>query len=46
MRPTIESIRKECAAQLDRFFHARVAEPATSEDILQEVVIKLQNRSE
>jgi RNA polymerase sigma-70 factor (ECF subfamily) len=44
MNPTAESIWNEFAARLDRFIRARVAEPATAEDILQDVFMKLQSR--
>jgi RNA polymerase sigma-70 factor, ECF subfamily len=44
MNPAIESIWNEFAAQLGRFIRARVAEPATAEDILQDVFMRLQSR--
>lgn len=44
MNPTLESVWNEFAGQLDRFIRARVAEPATAEDILQNVFLKLQSR--
>jgi RNA polymerase sigma-70 factor, ECF subfamily len=43
MKPTIESIWNEFAAQLDRFIRARV-ESASAEDILQDMFMKLQSR--
>src|SRR5262245_27431647 len=44
MKPSIENIWNEFAAKLGRFTHARVADPATAEDILQDVFVKFQNR--
>jgi DNA-directed RNA polymerase specialized sigma24 family protein len=46
MNPAIESLWKEFAAQLDRFIRARVEEPATAEDILPDVFMKLQSQIE
>ncbi len=42
--PTLESIWVEFAARLGRFIRARVADPATAEDILQDVFVKIQSR--
>ncbi|MFA6561369.1 MAG: RNA polymerase sigma factor SigZ [Verrucomicrobiia bacterium] len=44
MTPTIETIWDEFAVKLGRFIAARVADPATAEDILQDVFVKIQNR--
>jgi len=44
MKPTVESIWNEFAAKLGQFIHARVADPATAEDILHDVFVKFQNR--
>ncbi len=44
MKPTLESIWNEFAAKLGQFIAARVSDPATAEDILQDVFLKIQNR--
>ncbi|MBM3855714.1 MAG: RNA polymerase sigma factor SigZ [Verrucomicrobia bacterium] len=44
MTPTVESIWNEFAAKLGRFIATRVADPATAEDILQDVFLKIQTR--
>jgi RNA polymerase sigma-70 factor (ECF subfamily) len=44
MTPATESIWAEFAAKLGRFIRARVADPATAEDILQDVFVKIQSR--
>jgi RNA polymerase sigma-70 factor (ECF subfamily) len=44
MKPTVETIWNEFAARLGQFIAARVADPATAEDILHEVFLKIQNR--
>jgi RNA polymerase sigma-70 factor (ECF subfamily) len=42
MTPTLDTIWAEFAAKLGQFIRARVADPAASEDILQDVFVKLQ----
>ncbi len=42
--PTLESIWAEFAAKLGRFIRARVADPATAEDILQDVFVRIHRR--
>jgi RNA polymerase sigma-70 factor (ECF subfamily) len=42
MTPTLENIWNEFAAKLGQFIRARVADPATAEDILQDVFVKIQ----
>ena len=42
--PTLENIWAEFAARLGRFIRARVADPATAEDILQDVFVRIQSR--
>jgi RNA polymerase sigma-70 factor (ECF subfamily) len=44
--PSLETIWAEFAARLGRFIRARVADPATAEDILQDVFVKIQSRLE
>jgi RNA polymerase sigma-70 factor (ECF subfamily) len=44
MNRTIENIWNEFAAQLGRFIRSRVEDPATAEDMLQDVFMKLQSR--
>jgi len=44
MKPTVETIWNEFAAKLGRFIAARVADPATAEDILQDVFLKIQTK--
>ncbi len=44
MMPTVETIWNEFAAKLGQFIAARVADPATAEDILQDVFLKIQSR--
>ena len=44
LTPPLETIWSEFAAKLGRFIRARVADPATAEDILQDVFVKIQSR--
>ncbi len=44
MKPTVETIWTEFSAKLGQFIAARVADPATAEDILQDVFVKIQRR--
>ncbi len=44
MTPTVENIWNEFAAKLGRFIRARVADPATAQDILQDVFVRLQSQ--
>jgi RNA polymerase sigma-70 factor (ECF subfamily) len=44
MNPTLENIWREFAGKLGQFIRARVADPATAEDILQDVFVKIQKR--
>jgi len=44
MNATLEHIWHEFAGKLGRFIRARVADPATAEDILQDVFVKIQKR--
>ncbi len=44
MTATLEYIWHEFAAKLGRFIRARVADPATAEDLLQDVFVKIQKR--
>lgn len=44
MTPTVESLWNEFATKLGRFIRARVADPATAEDLLQDVFVKLQGQ--
>jgi RNA polymerase sigma-70 factor (ECF subfamily) len=44
MKATVESIWNEFATKLGGFIRTRVADPATAEDILQDVFVKLQHR--
>ena len=44
MTPTLESIWHEFSVKLGQFIRARVADPATAEDILQDVFVKIQAR--
>ena len=44
MNATLEQIWREFAAKLGQFIRARVADPATAEDILQDVFVKIQAR--
>jgi RNA polymerase sigma-70 factor, ECF subfamily len=44
MTPTVEDIWNEFAAKLGQFIAARVVDPATAEDILQDVFLKIQSR--
>ena len=46
MKPKLERHWKESSARLEQFIRSRVADPATAEDILQEVFLKLQSRLE
>jgi len=44
MTPTLENIWNEFAIKLGQFIRARVADPATAEDILQDVFVKIHGR--
>jgi RNA polymerase sigma-70 factor (ECF subfamily) len=44
MTPTLEDIWGEFAAKLGRFIRARVTDPATAEDILHDVFLKIHGR--
>jgi RNA polymerase sigma-70 factor (ECF subfamily) len=44
LTPTVESIWAEFTVKLGRFIRARVADPATAEDIRQDVFLKIQSR--
>lgn len=44
MTPTVENIWNEFAAKLGQFIRARVADPATAQDILQDVFVRLQSQ--
>jgi RNA polymerase sigma-70 factor (ECF subfamily) len=44
MTPTLENIWQEFAVKLGQFIRARVSDPATAEDILQDVFVKIQAR--
>ncbi|MBM3884176.1 MAG: RNA polymerase sigma factor SigZ [Verrucomicrobia bacterium] len=44
MKPTVEDIWKEFSPKLGQFIRVRVADPATAEDILQDVFLKFQSR--
>jgi RNA polymerase sigma-70 factor (ECF subfamily) len=44
MKPTVEAIWNDFSAKLGQFIRTRVADSATSEDILQDVFLKLQSR--
>ena len=44
MNTTLEHIWHEFAAKLGQFIRARVSDPATAEDILQDVFLKIQKR--
>jgi RNA polymerase sigma-70 factor, ECF subfamily len=44
MSPTLENIWNEFAVKLGEFIRARVSDPATAEDILQDVFVKIQAR--
>lgn len=44
MNATLEQIWNDFAGKLARFIRARVADPATAEDILQDVFVKIQKR--
>ena len=44
MTPTLENIWHEFAVKLGQFIRARVADPATAEDILQDVFVKIRAR--
>ncbi len=44
MNPTLEQIWNEFSGRLGQFIRARVADPATAEDILQDVFVKIQVR--
>jgi RNA polymerase sigma-70 factor (ECF subfamily) len=42
--PSLETIWNEFSAKLGQFIRSRVADPASAEDILQEVFVKIQRR--
>ena len=44
MTPTVEYIWNEFAARLGQFIRSRVADPATAEDIRQDVFVKIQKK--
>jgi RNA polymerase sigma-70 factor, ECF subfamily len=44
MNATLEHIWNEFAEKLGRFIRARVSDPATAEDIRQDVFVKIQKR--
>ena len=44
MNATLEHIWHEFAAKLGQFIRARVNDPATADDILQDVFVKIQAR--
>src|SRR6185503_14296994 len=44
MTPTLENIWHEFAVKLGQFIRARVVDPATAEDILQDVFVKIHSR--
>ncbi len=44
MNATLEQIWREFAEKLGQFIRARVSDPATAEDILQDVFVKIQQR--
>jgi RNA polymerase sigma-70 factor, ECF subfamily len=44
MKPDVESVYHEFAAQLGRFISSRVSDPDTSEDILQDVFLRIHNQ--
>ncbi len=44
MNPTLEQIWQEFSVRLGQYIRARVADPATAEDILQDVFVKIQSR--
>jgi RNA polymerase sigma-70 factor, ECF subfamily len=44
MNATLEQIWHEFAEKLGRFIHTRVADPATAQDILQDVFVKIQQQ--
>jgi RNA polymerase sigma-70 factor (ECF subfamily) len=44
MTPTVENIWNEFAAHLGQFIRSRVSDPATAEDILQDVFLKVQKK--
>ena len=44
MTPTVETIWGEFAGKLGQFIRSRVSDPATAEDILQDVFVKIQAR--
>jgi len=44
MNATLEHIWHEFAVKLDQFIRSRVSDPATAEDILQDVFVKIQKR--
>lgn len=44
MNATVENIWHEFAEKLGQFIRSRVADPATAEDILQDVFVKIQKR--
>ncbi len=44
MNPTLEQIWHDFAGKLGQFIRSRVSDPATAEDILQDVFLKIQQR--
>ena len=44
MTPTVQTIWDEFAVKLGQFIRSRVADPATAEDILQDVFVKVQKK--
>lgn len=44
MKPTVETVWNEFSSKLGQFIAARVTDPATAEDILQDVFVKIQRR--
>lgn len=44
MNATLEQVWDEFAGKLGRFIRARVSDPATAEDVLQDVFVKIQKR--
>jgi RNA polymerase sigma-70 factor (ECF subfamily) len=44
MNPTLEQIWHDFAEKLGQFIRSRVSDPATAEDILQDVFVKIQER--
>jgi len=44
MNATLEHIWQEFAEKLSQFIRSRVSDPATAQDILQDVFVKIQKR--